>query len=197
MPTRRPGLQARGAALLQPLDDGVCGRARRRAATWMLRRPPVPLHAALAVNGPHDLGFSQQRNSLARTDGSFSGLPHCHVTEPGDVTILVSAAHVSGCCGEHGVAREAEVVSNRRIGERVFVGATELTWKPVVNTGAGPGGAQRALLMSLSVTGAGLFGPTYPWVRVNDMMIIGFNNARAVVDVRRVSPTDDADLRYY
>ena len=89
------------------------------------------------------------------------------------------------------------MVSNRRIGERVFVGATELTWKPVVNTGAGPVGAQRALLMNLSVTGAGLFGPTYPWVRVNDMMIIGFNNARAVVDVRRVSPTDDADLRYY
>ena len=89
------------------------------------------------------------------------------------------------------------MVLNRRIGERVFVSATELTWKPVVSTGAGPRGAQRALLMNVSETGAGLFAPTHPWVRVDDMMIVGFNNARAIVGVRRVSPTDDADLRYY
>lgn len=52
------------------------------------------------------------------------------------------------------------MVPNRRIGERVFVGATELTRKPVANTG---GETKYALLMDLSVTGAGLFGPTYPW----------------------------------
>ena len=51
--------------------------------------------------------------------------------------------------------------------------------------------------MNVSVTGAGVFGPTYPWVREDDLVIVGFNNTRAVVGVRRVSPTDDADLRYY
>jgi len=86
------------------------------------------------------------------------------------------------------------VIRNRRIGERVFVGATELTWKPAVATG---GGARRALLMDLSVTGAGLFGPTDPWVRVNDLMVVGFNRGQAVVSVRRVSPTDEENLRYY
>jgi hypothetical protein len=89
------------------------------------------------------------------------------------------------------------VVPNRRIGERVIVGAAEVTWWPMVNTDVRPRSVPRALLMDLSVTGAGLFGPTYPTVHVDDMMIIGFNDARAVVSVRRVSPTDDVDLRYY
>ena len=89
------------------------------------------------------------------------------------------------------------MVPNRRIGERVIVGAAEVTWWPMVNTDVRPRGVPRALLMDLSVTGAGLFGPTYPTVHVDDLMIVGFNNARAVVSVRRVSPTDDVDLRYY
>jgi hypothetical protein len=73
----------------------------------------------------------------------------------------------------------------------------ELTWEPKVNAGAGPGGAQRALMMDVSVTGAGLFGPANPTVDVDDLVTIGFNNARAVVEIRRVNPTDDADLRHY
>ena len=88
------------------------------------------------------------------------------------------------------------MVSNRRIGVRVFVGATRLTWKPVVNVGADDG-PQLGLLMDLSVTGAGLFAPTFPRVRVDDLVVIGVDDGRAVVDVRRVSPTDTADLRYY
>ena len=32
---------------------------------------------------------------------------------------------------------------------------------------------------------------------MDDFVVIGFNNARAVVTVRRVSGTDDPDLRYY
>ena len=86
------------------------------------------------------------------------------------------------------------MVLNRRIGERVVVGPTQLMWKPVVATG---GGARHALLMNLSVTGAGLFGPTYPYARVNDLLVVGFNRGRAVVNVRRVSPTDEANMRYY
>ena len=83
------------------------------------------------------------------------------------------------------------MVSNRRIGVRVFVGATRLTWKPVVNAGADDG-PQLGLLMDLSVTGAGLFAPTFPRVRVDDLVVIGVDDGRAVVDVRRVSPTDTA-----
>ena len=91
------------------------------------------------------------------------------------------------------------MVLNRRIGERVFVGAMELTWEPVINSGAdaSPPEGQRALLMDVSVTGAGLFGPADPAVGVDDLVTIGFNNARAVVEIRRVNPTDDADLRHY
>ena len=118
----------------------------------------------------------------------------CNGNRPRDV-VLGAADFVVRAANVAAAVQEAAMVLNRRIGERVFVGATELTWKPVVNTGAG--GAQRALLMDVSVTGAGLFGPTYPWVREGDLVIVGFNNARAVVGVRRVSPTDDADLRYY
>ena len=96
-------------------------------------------------------------------------------------------------------AREAVVVSNRRIGERVFLGAMALTWEPAIDTGAAgsAGGALRALLMNVSVTGAGLFGPTYPWIGVDDVVIVGFDGARAVVSVRRATRTDDPDLRYY
>ena len=77
--------------------------------------------------------------------------------------------------------------------ERVFVAATELMWSPLGDTGEIP----RALLMVLSVTGAGLFAPTYPFVRVNDVMIVGLNGARAVVCVRRAHRTDDENLRYF
>src|SRR5438552_18120135 len=88
---------------------------------------------------------------------------------------------------------------NRRIIERVAVDATEITWAPVEERGAvaSPAAAQRALLMDLSVTGAGLVGPAEPGVGVGDWVIVGFNNARAVVDVRRVIPTDDAGQRFY
>src|SRR5258708_20894581 len=88
---------------------------------------------------------------------------------------------------------------NRRITERVAVEATEIPWEALEERGAvaGPAATQRALLMDLSVTGAGLVGPAEPAVGVGDWVIIGFHNARAVVDVRRVIPTDDADQRFY
>ena len=88
---------------------------------------------------------------------------------------------------------------NRRITERVAVEATEITWEALEERGAvaGPAAAQRALLMDLSVTGAGVVGPAQPGVGVGDWVIVGFSNARAVVDVRRVIPTDDADQRFY
>jgi len=92
------------------------------------------------------------------------------------------------------------MVPNLRNSERVAVDATEITWAPVEERGAvatSSAGAQRALLMDLSVTGAGLVGPAEPAVGVGDWVIIGFNNARAVVDVRRVIPTDDAGQRFY
>ena len=50
--------------------------------------------------------------------------------------------------------------------------------------------------MDLSVTGAGLHGPTYPEVYVGDRVVIGFNDSRAVVSVRCVSPTDVSNLSY-
>ena len=91
------------------------------------------------------------------------------------------------------------MISNRRIGERVVLGAMELTWERVVETDSttDASGPQRGWLMDVSVTGAGLFGPTYPRIGVDDLAIVGFNNARAVVTVRRISQTDDPDLRYY
>ena len=57
--------------------------------------------------------------------------------------------------------------------------------------------------MNVSETGAGLFAPTHPWVRVDDMMIVGFNNARAIEDggsqLVRVTknPVDGADVTHY
>ena len=91
------------------------------------------------------------------------------------------------------------MVDDRRIGERVAVGAMQLTWEPVVNddTGATSGESQQALLMDVSVTGAGLFAPSDPIANVGDLFIICFNEARAVVEVRRFSRTDDTDLHYY
>ena len=87
---------------------------------------------------------------------------------------------------------------NRRIGERVGVGAMELTWAPAVdNADRDADGAGQALLMDISVTGAGLFAPADPEGAVGDVFIVSFNNARAVVEVRRVSTTDDPSLRYY
>ena len=51
--------------------------------------------------------------------------------------------------------------------------------------------------MDLSVTGAGLFAPTYPLVHLNDLMIISLNGARAVVGVRQTHRTDDDELCYF
>src|SRR5947207_2851205 len=76
----------------------------------------------------------------------------------------------------------------------------ELTWEPAVDEGTdpSPAHARSALLMDVSVTGAGVFAPAGPdGGRVGDMFVLGFNNARAVVEVRRVSHTDDAQLRYF
>jgi len=39
--------------------------------------------------------------------------------------------------------------------------------------------------------------PAEPDGGVGDVFIVGFDNAQAVVAVRRVSRTDDPDLRYY
>ena len=84
------------------------------------------------------------------------------------------------------------------ISERVAVDAMEITWEPLEERGvARPAGAQHAWLMDVSLTGMGLFGPAEPGVRVGDWVIVGFNNARAVVDVRRVITGDDADHRFY
>ena len=51
--------------------------------------------------------------------------------------------------------------------------------------------------MDVSVTGAGLFGPANPARGVDDRFVVGFDNAQAVVGVRRVQPVDDAELCYY
>ena len=91
------------------------------------------------------------------------------------------------------------MADNRRIGERVAVAAMQLTWEPVVSddTDVVSGDAQQALLMDVSVTGAGLFAPADPIATVGDLFIICFDEARAVVEVRRFSPTDDMQLHYY
>jgi hypothetical protein len=90
------------------------------------------------------------------------------------------------------------VTYNRRIGERVGVGAMELTWaRAVDNVDREADGAGHALLMDFSVTGAGLFAPADPQGAIGDVFIVSFNNARAIVEVRRVSTTDDPSLRYY
>jgi hypothetical protein len=88
---------------------------------------------------------------------------------------------------------------DRRTGRRIAVRATELAWEPMVNGEAAsdPGGAQRALMMNVSVTGAGLFGPAEPDRGVGDLFVAGLDNARAIVAVRRVNPTDHAELCYY
>lgn len=91
-------------------------------------------------------------------------------------------------------ASEATMAPNRRIGERVFVGLSQLTWSPVPSRDAG---TRYVFLMDLSVTGAGVFGPTHPEVRIGDRVVVGFNDSRAVVSVRCVSRTDVSELCYY
>lgn len=90
------------------------------------------------------------------------------------------------------------MVPNRRLGDRILVGAMPLTWAPAdgeIPTLRVP--VQRALLMELSVTGAGLFGPSDPWVGVEDLAIVGFDDGRALARVRRVSRTNDKSLNYF
>lgn len=90
------------------------------------------------------------------------------------------------------------MVYNRRIGERVLLGATQITWEPASDQGSVASNDPRwALLMDISVTGAGLFGPADPVRDIDDRLILGFNNARAVIEVRRLRPVDDAELCYY
>ena len=90
------------------------------------------------------------------------------------------------------------MVDNRRIGERIAVGATSVTWERVCGRQDGPSReADFALVMDLSVTGLGLFGPSDPQGRVEDLYTVGFNHARAVVEIRRVSLTDKKDVCYY
>ena len=88
---------------------------------------------------------------------------------------------------------------DRRTGKRVAVGPTELAWEPMVSEApdSAPGGARRALLMNVSSSGAGLFAPADPDGDVGDLFVAGLDNARAVVAVRRVTPTDHAELCYY
>jgi hypothetical protein len=82
---------------------------------------------------------------------------------------------------------------NRRIGERVFVGLSRLTWSPFEQRHMG---VRSVYLMDLSVTGAGIYGPTDPNVAVDDRVVLGFNDSRAVVCVRGISPTDIRELSY-
>jgi hypothetical protein len=83
---------------------------------------------------------------------------------------------------------------NRRVGERIWVAASRVTWAPIVD-GGNP--TQTALLMELSVTGAALFGPTYPWLCTDDMVTVGFNNSCAVVTIRAIAQTDVEEVSYY
>jgi hypothetical protein len=90
------------------------------------------------------------------------------------------------------------MVYNRRVGERVLIGATQITWEPAPDDRDDAETESRSgLLMDVSVTGAGLFGPADPAHGIDDQLIVGFNNAYALVQVRRVRPVDDAELRYY
>ena len=84
------------------------------------------------------------------------------------------------------------MVYNRRIGERVLIGATRITWEPESHDDGTESGS--GLLMDVSVTGAGLFGPADPALGRDDQLIVGFNNAYALVRVRRVRPVDDSQL---
>ena len=90
------------------------------------------------------------------------------------------------------------MVYNRRIGERVLLGATKVVWQTASEdltdawTESGWG-----LLMDVSVTGAGLFAPANSSQGLSDRFILGFDNAQAAVEVRRVQPVDDVKLCYY
>ena len=88
------------------------------------------------------------------------------------------------------------MVNDRRIGERVLIGATRITWELALDDDDGTE-SRSGLLMDVSLTGAGLFGPADPALRRDDQLIVGFNNAYALVQVRRVRPVDDAELCYY
>jgi hypothetical protein len=86
------------------------------------------------------------------------------------------------------------MAANRRIGERILIAASRVTWAPIADCS---NRLQDALIMELSVTGAALLAPSYPWMCVDDLVTVEFNNSSAVVTIRTIDQTDVEEISYY
>ena len=91
------------------------------------------------------------------------------------------------------------MTGNRRIGERTAIEPTDITWLPVQKK---PRLRRRtkpkpALLVQLSVTGAGVVAPADFAVHAGTRAVIEIDGLHGLVEVRHIEPSNDPFMSLY